>query len=257
MKNNMAMRMPPKQAFTLVEMLVVIGIIGLLMGILTPTFVSIRDQGRQGKCKANLENLGRSLEQYISFNNDYLPPGQMAGSVETWATILVAKEYAQAPRSSQSGVLASSASPFRCPSGTNGVSPEPRGPTDLNGFGATEVVSPMIATALSSQGPNAQKFNVLHNWYGANATAADPNGPFPMSGGVQRSKINRPSDTATLYDGWSIHDGKVARILARHGQSQKTNIAFLDGQVQTIDRSASVFSNLNDITVTPRFRYKN
>lgn len=249
-------------AFTLVELLVVMGILGMLMMVLTPTFVSLRDQGRQGKCKANLENLCRGMEQYVSFNNDYLPAGLRADSGETWATILVSKDYSQAPRSNKAGVISSSPSPFRCPSGANGVSrSEPRSPTDYNGSGAVEVASGLIRLSQAAAGPDAQNYNILHNWYGANAIAQDANISYPMSEDslrytIQRSKIARPSDTITIFDGWSIHNGNAARVQARHGQGQYTNVAFLDGQVQTLDRFGPKFPGFNDVNITPRFRFK-
>lgn len=52
------------KAFTLVELMVVIGIIGLLMGILLPVFSGIREQGRQKACGQSMGSIGRGMLQY-------------------------------------------------------------------------------------------------------------------------------------------------------------------------------------------------
>jgi len=53
-----------RSAFTLVELLVVITIIGILMGMLMPAVQYARESGRQAQCKTNLKNLGIALEAY-------------------------------------------------------------------------------------------------------------------------------------------------------------------------------------------------
>jgi prepilin-type N-terminal cleavage/methylation domain-containing protein/prepilin-type processing-associated H-X9-DG protein len=53
-----------RSAFTLVELLVVITIIGILMGMLMPAVNYARESGRQAQCKTNLKNLGIALEAY-------------------------------------------------------------------------------------------------------------------------------------------------------------------------------------------------
>jgi len=52
------------KAFTLVELMVVIGIIGLLMGILLPVFSGIKEQARQKACGQSLAGIGRGMLQY-------------------------------------------------------------------------------------------------------------------------------------------------------------------------------------------------
>jgi prepilin-type N-terminal cleavage/methylation domain-containing protein/prepilin-type processing-associated H-X9-DG protein len=63
------------RAFTLVELLVVIGIIAVLIGILLPTLNGVREQGRSVSCQSNLRTLGQAMFGYASENKGSLPWG--------------------------------------------------------------------------------------------------------------------------------------------------------------------------------------
>lgn len=62
-----------KSAFTLVELLVVIGIIALLISILLPSLNKAKRQAVQIQCAANLHNIGLSLFSYAVNNRNQLP----------------------------------------------------------------------------------------------------------------------------------------------------------------------------------------
>jgi len=61
--------------FTLVELLVVIGIIAVLVGILLPTLGRARENANQVKCMANMRQMGTALQMYTSENKGSLPVG--------------------------------------------------------------------------------------------------------------------------------------------------------------------------------------
>ena len=66
--------MKRKQAFTLVELLVVIGIIALLISILLPALGKARYGARLVACSSNLHQIGLASLEYAADNKGQLPP---------------------------------------------------------------------------------------------------------------------------------------------------------------------------------------
>jgi prepilin-type N-terminal cleavage/methylation domain-containing protein len=62
------------QGFTLVELLVVIGIITLLLGILMPGLGKVRQISRRVACKAQLHSVAQAFRMYLDDNRNTMPP---------------------------------------------------------------------------------------------------------------------------------------------------------------------------------------
>lgn len=68
-----------RAGFTLVELLVVIGIIGVLIAILVPALSVARDASYRTKCLSNLRELGAGFQMYATQYKDRIPLGYWSG----------------------------------------------------------------------------------------------------------------------------------------------------------------------------------
>lgn len=110
--------------FTLVELLVVIGILVILMSILLPSLNKARDMAKRTDCSNNLRQIGLSSFSYCDSFNEYLPVAWL--DKESWIKRLYLTDMVKANRTTFSGVdvdgygvlrevSASYINIFRCP----------------------------------------------------------------------------------------------------------------------------------------------
>jgi prepilin-type N-terminal cleavage/methylation domain-containing protein/prepilin-type processing-associated H-X9-DG protein len=72
-----------RSAFTLVELLVVIGIIALLISILLPSLNRARQAANQVYCLSQLKQIGTALHMYANTHKGSLPIGYWSGATDT------------------------------------------------------------------------------------------------------------------------------------------------------------------------------
>lgn len=73
----------PLNAFTLVELLVVIGVIALLISILLPTLSRARESAREVQCASNMRQMGLALFMYADAFKGMMPLDGADGDVNT------------------------------------------------------------------------------------------------------------------------------------------------------------------------------
>ena len=270
-------------AFTLVELLVVIGIIALLISILLPALNAAREQANTAKCLSNLRQLAQSQASYAADNQGFCVPAgynyyptQLDGlNEENYATLLVNYGYLQEPTIYNINAAPTSVSTvFYCPSGI----------TDIVGVihsppGAGSKPDPVTRTDFTGGRPWRTMSKgtgiIIDTWYAINADWGPiANSKWPChllpdttSGAnyhrlPKMSRIPHSAEMVWLYDGIFYDLNYSAnRINARHGNQKYTNIVFFDGHAATYptdslpggigDANKSPISGTNPFTIYP------
>ena len=70
--------------FTLVEMLVVIGIIGLLASLIFPAYSAVKRKSSQAACASNMKQVGMAINLFANDNDGWLPPGPDGQTINTF-----------------------------------------------------------------------------------------------------------------------------------------------------------------------------
>lgn len=93
MSANRSNRCRNAEAFTLVELLIVIAIIGLLIGLLLPAVQAAREAARRSQCQSNLRQIGIALQDYHGVHKVFPPGARLPNSPNlagaSWRVLLL------------------------------------------------------------------------------------------------------------------------------------------------------------------------
>ena len=79
----------PKRAFSIVELLVVVGLITILIGLLMPTLAKARRRAQTVQCQSNMRQIGIALDIYANRWRGWVYPVLLGGNVpreQRWPT---------------------------------------------------------------------------------------------------------------------------------------------------------------------------
>jgi prepilin-type N-terminal cleavage/methylation domain-containing protein/prepilin-type processing-associated H-X9-DG protein len=246
------------RGFTLVELLVVIGIIAILISLLLPALSAARDAARGTACLSNLRQLGQICQMYTNDNKGFVLPCQFSNQnaqgrqqgpwnpVDQWYTVLVDLNYIQAQ-----GVTATSNCPYNsiliCP-----ATPDTAWTSTNDGYSVQSANGWYVPNAVvfCSYGINGNNCDTILANGGVIGTDIVGTGS-PFAGGfpclesapfqtpghptwigyqisVKAGQVRNPSSVVMFYDGnasnW--YNQLNTRIVGRHGkQDPNVNVA--------------------------------
>lgn len=231
-RNGILSRHQSGHGFTLVELLVVIGIIALLIAILLPALSVARESASSLKCLSNLRQMAIAAHLYANENQGYYPPALMSGSDANY-TYAYNWDYT---------IITERVSPFK-------AKYEPgllwAGQADLQ----IQQCPSFYGKAMALNNPYTG-YNYNTSYIGRGLLIAS--GIFDPPARVV--KVRRPSETALFGDGQYkdgankymrsptasgyISDNGVSRFGGTQGfrHRGRTNVAFCDGHAESLSQ---------------------
>jgi len=239
------------RGFTLVELLVVIGIIAVLIGVLLPALNKARRSAKAVQCSSNMRQVATAMLMYINASHGKLPPTEVInGNKSTiypngfwWATALVEGKYITAPNlyNDAGQRVIDSRSAFYCPEGRAEEvvsSADPQTPTDgLNDY-YTSGFTP-------AAGPDGKKFQIATWYMPVTRNLTDTNAITSSAGkaGTQQAPFvyYNSSSTYTPDEGLTDAKGRWTRSISQVRKSAELAMLVESNDTNPLDQGTAPY----------------
>ena len=234
----------PRRAFTLVEILVVIAIIGILSAILFPVFGRARENGRKTVCLSNMKQLGLAFQQYTQDSRGKYP---LAANYQGWAP---GNAHWVAGTAGENGKLAKDEVNGDFPYNDTPV-PAPKANVEAG------ALYPYVKSTAVYICPSNRDGQLKGLTYSMNCAVS----------GLANTRILSPGDIVVLVDEQYANDGFFWATSDANSTDKLTqvhngggNLLFADGHAKyfpydtfPLDKSTTGLANKSRMTGSPRF----